>query len=119
MAVVTGIAEARRALRNIERKAQNASLRKATRIVADEAKRTAPRRSGGLRQSIRTAGRGQVRASARYAPFVHYGTRRQRPQPFFWDAYNRRRRDITEAYVDEIDGLVKVETRRALGRVRF
>ena len=110
MAVVTGINEARRALREIERRAARPNLTSAARVLARQARRSAPQRTGALRRSIRAQGNNVV-AGARHAPFVQYGTSRQRPQPFMWRAWQRRKGDITEAYIDEIDDIVRSATR--------
>ena len=110
MAVVTGITEARRALREIERRAARPDLTPAARVLAQQARRSAPQRTGSLSRSIRAQRNGVV-AGVRYAPFVHYGTSRQRPQPFMWGAWQRRKGDITEAYIGEIESIVRSATR--------
>ena len=110
MAVVRGINEARRALRQIERRAARADLSRSAKVLAQQARRSAPQRTGSLSRSIRSD-RNSVRAPTRYARYVHFGTRRQRPQPFMWDAWRRRRREIVEAYIDEIDDITRSATR--------
>ena len=65
------------------------SNRAAGDLVAKEASRRAPRRTGALAGSLRVeAGpkRATVVAGVRYAAFVNYGTSRMRPRPFLTGA---------------------------------
>ena len=73
---VRGTQQVRRAMRRIETRAARVNLYNATRMVADESIRIAPRDTGRLRRRIRILGRGKVGSNLRYAPFVHWGNRR-------------------------------------------
>lgn len=75
-------------------------------IVADEAKRLAPVRSGKLRDSIRP-GRGKTKAVVRggfrsvpYAPVIHYGwsDRNIQPQPYLLQALQNKREHVIAAF---------------------
>lgn len=75
-------------------------------IVANEAKRIAPVRSGLIRDSIR-AGRGKTKAVVRagfrsvpYAPVIHYGwaDHNIEPQPYMLQALVNKREQVVEAY---------------------
>ena len=75
-ATVTGTRELKRALRKVLRRAERLDLYGAARMVADEAARTAPKRTGRLARSIRPLGGGAVGSHLPYAGYVHWGTRR-------------------------------------------
>ena len=144
-ATVSGVKQVQRALRNVERKARRLNLYNATRMVADEAKRLAPRDTGRLRRSIRIQGRGKVGSRVRYAPYVHWGTQRvsdgkgralsvyneeqragrgagakaaraQGGQPFIYDAIDRRTHDIMSDLAEQIDRQARKEGLKQLRR---
>lgn len=61
----------------------------AARVIAAQAARRAPRRTGALARSIRPAAARtgpQVTATVSYAPFVEYGTRHMAARPFLYPA---------------------------------
>ncbi len=83
--------------------------------VAGDAKAFVPVLSGALAASLRE---GATKKSARvkaggggiaYAGPIHFGwpARRIAPQPFFYDAIDRRRDEITKRYEDLVDTLIK------------
>lgn len=82
----------------------------AAQIVVDEAKRLVPVRSGKLAKSIRAAkvqSGGKVyagRASVPYAGPIHFGwaNRNIRPNPFLYDAADRRINEVMDAYLAQI-----------------
>lgn len=85
-------------------------------IVADEAKRLAPVRSGNLRDAIRP-GRGKTKAVVRagfrsvpYAPVIHYGwsDRGIEPQPYLLQALQNRREYVIAAFEDGIRDITKL-----------
>ena len=113
---VTGIHETKAALRRIERRADRLDLYDASKILADEARHTAPRRTGKLSrlQVLQTGG---VRSPVRYARYVHWGTRRRRKQdmqPFIIEAMTRKLPEMIEALEDQLGD----EIRRAGFRQR-
>lgn len=62
---------------------------KAAEDVKQEARRRAPVRSGKMRDSISVSISGltaEIGPTVYWAPFIEYGTVRQRPQPFMWPA---------------------------------
>lgn len=92
--------------------------REAAEIVAADARRRAPVRSGRLRSSIRATAvlsGGRVRLGfgggvpALYAGPIHFGwpARRIRPQPFVYDALDPRRPDVLKLYEERMDELTK------------
>jgi hypothetical protein len=83
--------------------------------VAGDSKQFVPVLSGALRDSIRDAA---TKKSARvkagggrvaYAGPIHFGwaARRIQPQPFIYEAVDRRRREIRERYEKLVDDLIK------------
>lgn len=89
--------------------------------VADTAKTKTPVRSGRLQRSVRGSGTktaARVRTgnnrksgptSVPYAGPIHFGwgARGIRPQPFMYDALDDRRRDVIQAYNDEVAAMVR------------
>jgi hypothetical protein len=82
--------------------------------VATEAKTLVPRRSGRLANSIRAGAQQQgavVRAGGGgipYAKVIHFGWPQHniRPQPFLYDALDKRRGDVQAAYERALQKLV-------------
>lgn len=73
--------------------------------IADDARRTAPRKTGELRSSIRSDHgglKGTVKATARYATFVEHGTYKDPAQPFMHPAAERARRRFPQVARDII-----------------
>lgn len=101
-------------------------------IVAEEAKRLAPVRSGALRDAIR-AGKGKTKAVVRagfrsvpYAPVIHYGWSEHNiePQPYLLQALMNKREQVIAEYEDGIADLVRkhfgnVETAGVKSRTSF
>lgn len=79
--------------------------------IEAEAKRMAPIDTGKLRQSIKALRDGKltfkIQANstglAPYAPFVEYGTRYQRSQPFLYPAFFKGRKRFTKDLQDLLD----------------
>lgn len=86
----------------------------AAEIVAQDAKTRVPRRTGRLRQSVRataTQRAGSVKAGGArvpYAKVIHFGwpARRIRPQPFLYEARDRRVTDVVKVYEQRVAALV-------------
>ena len=82
----------------------------AAQIVVDEAKRLVPVRSGALAKTIRAAkvvSGGKVyagKAKVPYAGPIHFGwaNRNIRPNPFLYDAADRRVNEVMDAYLAQI-----------------
>lgn len=122
---VEGLTELRRAIRAAEddvgRDELKATHLDAARIVADESERLVPRRSGLLASSIRAAGqqaKAVVRAGYKRIPYVgpiHFGWPGHNiaPQPFIYDALDRRADEVVEAYQRRVDKLASDLVRRA------
>jgi len=95
----------------VEYKALNRSLAE---TVLAEARATVPVRSGRLRDSLRigvTQRAGIVRVGSsgvNYAKPIHFGWRRRNiePQPFLYDALDRRRGEVLAAYVTGATAIV-------------
>lgn len=65
--------------------------------IADDMRRTAPRRTGKLRRGIVWEHRGDeavVRSTARHSRFVEHGTRRMPPRPYMLPAALRAERRL-------------------------
>jgi len=85
-------------------------------IVAEEAKRLVPVRTGTLREAIRP-GRGKTKAVVRagfrsvpYAPVIHYGwsDRGIQPQPYLLQALQNKREYVIAAFEDGIRDITKL-----------
>ena len=125
---ISGQEQIAKHLRTVGKKAGRKGLIKATAIVAADAKKRAPRRTGRLRSSLRRTGsKGEIRGTAPYAAWVHYGTRRaatggsiyhaekaggskgaarkareQGGKPFIYDAINANLHEIMTAIAQEV-----------------
>ncbi len=83
--------------------------------VASDARERAPSLSGRLRGSIKGKGyktRASVEAGSRLVPYagpIHFGwpKRNIKPQPFLYDALDRRKGEIVNAYEERVGELVK------------
>lgn len=79
--------------------------------IEAEAKRLAPVDTGKLRQSIKASKEGKLTyriaanttGLAPYAPFVEYGTRFQRSQPFLFPSFFRGRKNFTKDLKNLLD----------------
>jgi hypothetical protein len=111
---VRGARELRRAIRQAQDKDLKKELSRAHKsaadIVANEAKRIVPRRSGRLQGSIRPGGTqtsGVVRAgkaAVPYAGVIHFGWPRRniRPNTFLYDAADARVDEVVAQYEEAI-----------------
>lgn len=110
---VEGLHKLRRALIKLDDAARDdfkAAGYSAAEIVVDEAKRLVPVRSGRLGKTIRAhkvvsgakVSAGRVRVP--YAGAIHFGwaTRNIRPNPFLYDAADRRVNDVMQEYLDQM-----------------
>jgi hypothetical protein len=114
---VEGADELRRHLRSLEGDVRNLkdAHKAAAEVVAKDAERQAPRRSGRLAGSIRAAGQarqGVVRAGfARipYANVIHFGWAGHNiePQPFLYDALDRRTSEVLDTYETQVNNLLR------------
>lgn len=118
---IPGLRESSRALRQVsdDTRTELKDVHKAAaEIVATDARRRAPVRSGRLRDSIRATAvlsGGRVRIGfgggrpALYAGPIHFGwpDRRIRPQPFVYDALDPKRPEVLELYEQRINELTK------------
>jgi hypothetical protein len=89
----------------------------AAEVVAAEARQLVPRLSGALEQSIRAgaAKGGVVRAgsaAARYAGPIHFGVpaRNIAPQPFLYDAADKRVGEVQELYLARVNQITDTVT---------
>jgi hypothetical protein len=119
---VEGARELARALKGLEGGLDDLKdvHRETGEIVAQEAKEIVPHRSGALGRSIRAtrrragatvaAGRGRVP----YAGPIHFGWRRRNiePQPFLYEALDRRRDAVIATYHRGVDRLVSDAKRK-------
>lgn len=118
---IDGLRELQRALRNVSDDAKlemKPTHLQAAEIVAEDARKRAPVRSGRLRDSIvgrtvQTGGRVRIGfgggPASLYAGPIHFGwpARRIRPQPFVYDALDPKRPDLVRLYEQRIDELTK------------
>lgn len=87
-----------------------AANKEAADAVADGARFTVPRKTGKLRDSIRASGTaraGIVRAGKAKVPYagpIHFGwpAHNIKPQPFFYEALDKRIGEVLEAYETRI-----------------
>jgi HK97 gp10 family phage protein len=125
---VQGLRAVTKALQNIgvpNKEITDAAKKAADRVV-NEAKTLAPVRSGALRDSIRIGARatGRVSISAGnngrvpYANPIHWGwfKRNIKPQPFFIKAIGLTRNDVYQDYLQELEGLILRESKKAQGQ---
>lgn len=115
---VEGLSNLRNTLRAADRsltKDLREANKEAATVVAKEAKAaTVPRRSGRLAGSIRpgaTQTAGVVRAGKAgvpYAGVIHFGWPRRRisPQPFLYEAADRRLQEVTDLYAERVDKIL-------------
>lgn len=86
----------------------------AANIVAVAARSIAPRRSGRLAASVRSSGQarqGVIRAgkaAVPYAGVIHFGWpgHNIRPQPFLYDALDRRASEVIDRYEAAVDQII-------------
>lgn len=117
---VEGLKELQREIRRIEdtelKKTLRDSNKSAAQIVADEAQNTVPRRSGRLAGTIKAKGGqrdGSVKAGTGsrvpYAAPIHFGWRARNitPNPFLYEAQDRRRAEVIRFYESALDDLGK------------
>lgn len=122
---VEGLRELRRAIReakdDLSKDALKATHLEGATIVADEAERIVPRRSGDLASSIRPAGqqaKAVVRAGRKsipYAGVIHFGWAGHNiePQPFIYDALDHRADEVVDAYQRQVDKIANKLVRNA------
>ncbi len=87
----------------------------AAEIVAKAARPLVPRVTGALEATVRASGtktRGSVRAGKKRVPYagpIHFGwpERKITPQPFLYDAIDRRRDEVVSAYEKNVQNLRK------------
>lgn len=113
---VEGGPELRRAFRKFDDRLGDlrAVHRSAAEVVEGEAESLVPVRTGRLRESIRVSagktGAGVLagRRTVPYAGPIHFGWRIRNiePQPFLYDALDRRRDAVLETYRDGVGSLV-------------
>jgi hypothetical protein len=96
-------------------KAIKAANKQSAEIVAKEAKTLVPKLSGKLGRSIRStasARKGEVaagRSNLPYAGPIHFGwaAHNIKPQPFIYDAADRRRDEVFATYEKQISQIVE------------
>lgn len=113
---VEGLKELRKALDEAADDAQDLkdANREAGTVVVEEAKSLVPVLTGRLQASIRATGAkaGSTvvggRASLVYAGVIHFGwpAHNIEPQPFLYDAVDRRRDEVMDRYQKAIDQIV-------------
>ena len=103
----------------VDAKSAKSELKKAHLEGAEVVKAAAlplvPVRSGSLKATVRAAGTirsGRVRAGFARVPYagpIHFGwpARNIRPQPFLYDALDRRRSEVLAVYDDRVGALIK------------
>jgi hypothetical protein len=115
---VEGGPQLRRAFAKLEDRADDlrTAHRNAAETVEREAESLVPRLTGALADSIRTsvrktgssvlAGRGTV---VPYAGPIHFGWRARNiePQPFLYDALDKRRAEVAEAYAKDVGTMLR------------
>lgn len=115
---IEGLREVTRAMTRFDvgsKVAIKATHLEAAQVVAGEAKRLVPVRSGRLRDSIRGAGQQSgavVRAGKSAVPYagpIHFGWPKHNiePNPFLYDAVDARRGEVLAAYEKNMDALIR------------
>lgn len=82
-------------------------------LVLNEARTIVPVRTGRLRETLRASGTktgGRVRAGFKKVPYagpIHFGWSRRniKPNPFLYDALDKRRSEVVQNYERQIDAL--------------
>jgi hypothetical protein len=113
---VEGAVELRRALKRMGADLKDLTKinREAAEVVAGDARSNAPRLTGKLAGSIKgraTKTRATVTAGSRFIPYagpIHFGwpARNISPQPFLYDAIDRRRDEVVRKYQERVGELV-------------
>lgn len=120
---VEGAKDVRKQIRAFDRRVGDlkAAHRAASEVVAKQARIDVPTRSGKLKRTVRptasqvggfvSAGWG---ARVRYAGVIHFGNPRKkgrlgviRPQPFIYEAADRRQYDVVQAYEDHVNKAIQ------------
>lgn len=118
---IDGLRELQRALNRLDqdtRLAMKPTHQAAAEIVATDASRRAPKRTGRLARSVKasavkTGGRVRIGygggAPSLYAGPIHFGwpARRIRPQAFVYDALDPKRPEVLRLYQERMDELTK------------
>lgn len=114
---VTGAKEFRAALKrmNGDLRDMQRTNKAATQPVAETARDLVPRITGTLQGTIRataTQTKGMVLAGSRAVPYagpIHFGWPRRNisPQPFIYDAADKRRDDVVAIYNGRVEELVR------------
>lgn len=120
---ITGHREVRRAIGRVSDEMDRNSARgelkalnlEAATLVKRSADGLVPVRSGRLKASVRAAASqktARVRAGFQRVPYagpIHFGwpARRISPQPFLYDALDRRRAEVVRVYDDGLSKLIK------------
>jgi hypothetical protein len=114
---VEGGPQLRRAFDRLEDRADDLrdAHRSAAETVEKEAESLAPRLTGALIDSIRTAVRktgSSVLAGRSLVPYagpIHFGWRSRNiePQPFLYDALDNRRAEVADRYADKVASMIR------------
>jgi hypothetical protein len=122
---VEGAAELQRAMKRMGADLKDLTKvnRAASDIVAQDARGGAPRLTGALSKTIKPGARktaGYVQAGSRLVPYagpIHFGWPRRNiePQPFLYDALDRRADEVIDKYRDHIGDLVRKLDRETPG----
>lgn len=119
---IEGLSKLQRDLRKLSTEALDlnkleflATNKKVAEIIIGDSKKFVPVLSGALAQSVRnvsTKKSAKVRAGSVAVPYagpIHFGwpSRGIRPNPFFYDAIDRRRQEVFDTYGNLIDDLTK------------
>lgn len=119
---IKGAKELRRAINKASDKASKDRLKEANKasseVVAREARVLVPKLTGTLSTTIRAGGgvtKGLVRTGTARVPYagpIHFGWRKRniRPQPFLYDALDRRSEEVIETYERLVSDIVKTVT---------
>lgn len=89
-------------------KASSESLTRIARELRDDARASAPVRTGKLKSSIRVQGGKDwrlVKSDLRYSAFVEFGTSDTPPQPYLWPHARKAQQSLIEAMERDSDPL--------------
>jgi len=114
---VEGMRELSRSLKGLDTAIKDLSAANlaAAQVVEKAAVPLTPKRTGRLRQTLRSSGTktgGRVRAGKKAVPYagvIHFGSPKRgiRPRPFLYDAADQRRGEVVAVFENRVSALIR------------